>query len=728
MLLGELGAFTTRTGFHDQIIVLQAKSSIDSVLKYHHFHVKYFEQNRTFGIRRSHELYFDAPFRVAYQENETNNGYNTHILFTIEDDTYFRLMENSDLLIQEQLFPFGMEFSTDSIKFTIFRSESFDLEKHAGRSFSFLIRDRDDIAMEYSNRLTVEPHNRDAWILNVFFEATHLQRAKDFVNALTSYFIADGLRDKNLEALNTIRFIDEQIMVATDSLFQAEASLEQFRQDRRLTDLGLMAEQLMEELQVLDQQKAIETVKNQYYDYLATYLERNQDLTQVFGPSAMGIEEPLLNELITQVVKLLSERNRLLLSTTERSPIIQTIDLNLAQARRTLEENLRSIRSASQILLNDLNRRIAQIERRIEQLPQTERELLSIQRRFNLNDATFNFLLNKRAEAGIIMASNVADNKIVDKARYNAQVSPNTMQNYALALFLGVFFPFAFLLLKDFFNTRITNKKEISDNLSFPMVGLIPMIAHNGHASPWDLSILENPRSHLSEAFRTMRVNLQFVLRGPGCKVLTVTSTDKGEGKTFTSKNLASISSLAGKKTVLVGADMRKASQNFGLAEKREPGLSNYLAEASGVKDILQKVSGFENLYVITPGPVPPNPAELVESISMQRLIDDLRKEFDFIVIDTPPVGVVPDAIAAMKLSDSTLYVFRQKVSQRSAMDFLRDFAEKAELPSLCIMFNGVDTKTFGYGNGYGYGYRYGDEEPAAEKKGWTKRLFLKKP
>lgn len=729
MLLGELGMFTTRTGFHDQIIVLQSQSIIDSVLKNHNFHVLYFENSRIIGLNRTQELYMDAPFRVLYKENASKAGYNKHIYFSIENDTHFRLKENKNLLIQEQLFPFGTQFVTDSIKFTVYRSESFDPEKHTDRSFSFLIHDRAVLAREYAARLTVAPHNRDAWILDVFFEATHLQRAKDFVNTLTTYFVADGLREKNMAALHSIRFIDEQIMVATDSLFQAETSLEQFRQERQLTDVGMLAIQLMEELQVLDQQKAVEMVKNQYYEYLITYLERNQDFTQVFGPSAMGIEDRLLNELITEMARLYSERARLLLSTTERSPIIQSIDQKISQAKSTLEENLRSIRSASQILLNDLNRRIAQIERRIEQLPQTERELLSIQRRFNLNDATFNFLLEKRAEAGIAMASNVADNRIIDHARYYALVAPKSIRNYAIALFLGAFVPFAFLLLKDFFNTRITNKKEISDAVNFPLVGLIPMAAVNGQPSLLELSVLENPRSHLSEAFRTMRVNLQFILRGSGCKILTVTSTDKGEGKSFTSKNLASITSLAGKKTVLIGADMRKAGQRFGLAEKSEPGLSNYLAEASGVRDILQKVSEIDNLYIITPGPVPPNPAELLESSRMLLLLEELKKEFDFIVIDTPPVGMVPDAIAVMKHSDSTLYVFRQHVTPRTSLEFVRDFAVKANLPSLCIMLNGVDTNTFGYGNGYGYGYGYGygAEEPGAKKNGWTKRLFLKK-
>jgi len=391
-----------------------------------------------------------------------------------------------------------------------------------------------------------------------------------------------------------------------------------------------------------------------------------------------------------------------------------------------LEENLRSIRGASQILINDLNLRIAEIERRIEQLPQTERELLSIQRRFNLNEATFNFLLTKRAETGIVMASNVADNQIVDHARYYDIVSPNIIPNYAIALLLGIFFPFAILLLKDFFNTRITNKKEVSDALNLPMVGLIPLITKNGKLSPSETSILENPKSHISEAFRTMRVNLQFVLRGSGCKILTVTSTNMSEGKSFTSKNLASTISLGGKKTVLICADMRKAGQKLGLGENRGPGLSSFLAEASDVNDILQKVPGFENFYFITSGAVPPNPTELLESERMNGLIEDLKKRFDFIVIDTPPVGVVPDAIPVMKLSDATLYVFRQNVTHRTAFEFVQDLAEKAELSSLCIMLNGVDIKTFDYGYGYGYGNEYSSSENGT-KNSWFSLAKSKK-
>jgi len=755
MLMAELGAFATRSGFHDQIVILSSRTMIDSVLRQMNQDVYYFGiTNNFFGIKRKRELYEDAPFRVdlfglpgnpdvawAYAEGSYSTKVNWDMLpdnteevsFTLEilDERSFVLLGNRNLKIPRQTMFFGQVFNNQLIRFSLNQTERFDPGEHIGETFMFTFHKPDAQIRKYVENLQVEPHNRDAWVLDVFFEATHQGRAEDFVNSLTTYFVKTGLHEKNQMGLNTIRFIDEQILVTTDSLRIAESNLQNFRRDHQIVDVSLMAEQLLVALKELDQQKSIEEVKQQYYDYLITYLQRDEGFEEVFGPSALGIEDRLLNELIQELSRLYSERARLLLTTTERSPLVQAINLNISKARSTLKENITSMQSASNILLDDINRRIMQLERRISGLPQTEQELLNIQRRFNLSDATYTFLLEKRAEAGIAMASNVPDNQIVDRASFDRLVAPQSARNYAIALLLGFFLPLGFIIIKDFFNTKILNKNEVTEKVSFPLVGIIPHCNINPKLDQSNLVIFENPRSRPAEAFRSLRSNLQFIMPNEGSKTVVVTSTGSGEGKSFSALNLACVFAISGKKTVLIYADLRKPRMEKSFNLVREPGLTNYLIGKSSYKEILQNPIKGEPLSVIATGPLPPNPTELLENPRMNQLLNDLRKDFSYIIIDTPPVGLVPDAMALMKNADTTLYITRQKVTERSALDFINDFSEKTGIQNLCLEINDVEItrldNRFGYG--YGYGYGYGDDTKENESdvsifERWGAKLF----
>ncbi|HSV88410.1 MAG TPA: polysaccharide biosynthesis tyrosine autokinase [Bacteroidales bacterium] len=714
-LLAELGAFPTRSGFHDQIIILRSTSMVDSVLQRMNLEVYYFEiTNRIFGFKRTRESYDETPF-VVNLDWLTPNSNDLTVFLEIVDENLFVLEENSEFGIRKQTMRFGELFYNHHFRFNLNLTENFSPDRHIGKTFMFVVRNQDSQIGEYVGNLQVQPHNEDAWILDVFFVATHLGRAKDFVNTLTSYFVEAGLREKNQTALNTINFIDEQILVTTDSLRIAETNLLSFRRDNQLVDISLMANQLLNELQALDQQKAVEEIKQQYYNYLITYLERDESFEEVFGPSALGIEDRLLNELINELSRLYSERARLLLTTTERSPLVQATNMQISKSRSTLKENIRSMQSASNILLSDVNRRIVQIERRISDLPQTERELLNIQRRFNLNDATYTFLLEKRAEAGIAMASNVPDNQVIDSARFDSIVAPKSTRNYAIALMLGFFIPLAFIILKDFFNTKILDKREVTDKLSFPLVGIIPHDELASKAGDTDLIVFENPRSHLVEAFRSLRTNLQFIVPNESSKVIVVTSSASYEGKSFTALNLACVFALSGKKTVLVVADLRKPKTWKELNLVKEPGLSNYLIGKATYKEILQCPIKDEPLWVVSSGPAPPNPTELLENERMSQLLIELRKEFDNIIIDTPPVGMVSDATALMKLADTTLYIIRQRLTERAALDFINDFSEKTGIKNICLELNDMEASRldprFGYGYGYGYGYQKNENE-----------------
>jgi capsular exopolysaccharide synthesis family protein len=725
--LGELDVFSSRSNWFNETAILSSYSLVDSVIRSMDLGVSYYATSRYLGSMLKREVYHHAPFRVVW-DKEHPQPFDEAFMVTMVDANTYRLEArtgNNGLFRESTLLSYGEELSGEEHSFYLELRMPFDPQEHPGSTFLFSIHDPTRIADRYLSGLSVDPMGQGFSIVEVTFEATHLQRALDFINTLTSTYIQQGLNEKNQTARNTIYFIDEQIAITTDSLFLAESNLQDFRQQHQLMDVSFLANQLLTELQTLDKQRAVENVKRQYYDYLLEYVREEKDFSEVFGPSALGIDDPVLNNLLVELSKLHAERARLQLTTTGLSPSIQTIDLNIMQAKRSLEENITSIKAASDIMIRDLNSRIRQIERRINELPQTERELISIQRMFNLNDATYNFLLEKRAEAGIALASNIPDHKIVDPARFIGAVAPKRTLNYAIALVLGLALPFSFLLLRDFFNTRIIDKQEVTDALDLPILGVIPHHDYSRRKQEVNLVVFDYPRSPILEAFRTMRSNLQFFATEEKSKIIVVTSTRSMEGKTFTAINLASAIALSGKRTVLLGGDMRKPKIFNDFKLPREPGLSNYLIGKSSLEDILQPATQDPHLFVIASGPVPPNPAELLEGPAMLKLLEALKNQFDYIVVDTPPLGLVSDGQALLRVADLGLFVIRQRFTHRSALDFIRDMSQKVKTKNLCVEINDVKMSKlgYGYGAGYGYGYGYGqgyygEEDPAGDKTG----------
>jgi tyrosine-protein kinase Etk/Wzc len=425
----------------------------------------------------------------------------------------------------------------------------------------------------------------------------------------------------------------------------------------------------------------------------------------------------MLNSLLVELSRLHTERGRLLLNTTDRSPSVLAIDQNITQVKATLEENIKNIKAASGILMDDLNRRISRLEQRIAQLPSTERELIGIQRMFNITDATYNFLLERQAEAGIALASNVSDHKIIDKARFVIVVSPQTKLNYTIGLMLGLILPFIILLVRDSLNTRIINKEQITSAVNFPLIGIIPR--HKDSTNGNDLVIFDSPFSPVTESFRNIRSNLHFFSPKKQNNLIVVTSTRSSEGKTFTAINLAAVLAMSKNRTLYIDADIRKTQPNQYTKDMLEFGLSNYLIGRAGLDEVINVSSNNEYLHIMNSGIMSPNPAELIESQAMTRLLQEELKDFEYIIVDTSPVGMVADAKSLMALARINLFVIRHNFSQHADLDFISEYCNKAGLKNLVLVMNDIKQSKNGYGNGYGYGYGmgYGNNQDTKKKK-----------
>ncbi len=713
--MGELDLFSPRRNIYNEMAIIKSYSLVDTTIRQMDVKTSYYNIGRIVGEIRKTEIYKNTPFIARYEPDNVpkNTPFNVKIIseneyeISIGNNTRFGF-GSSGFTNDVRRVRFGEEFRINGSALSLYLTDNYRPESHIGREYIFVVNSLRSLVSQYRSMITVEPLNPDVSIVEVTFEATNAERASDFLNRLTENYIYQGLDEKNQIAHNTIRFIDQQIDVTTDSLYLAESSLQEFRSKHQLMDISHQANQLFSELSELDKEKAVHKVKAQYYDYLLEYLDEGRDFVEMLSPSAMGIQDMLLNKLVSDLTTLYTERSRALLSSTEYNPYLRTLDKEIETTKKALRENINNIIRSNEILLADLDNRINTLESRINMLPSTERELIGIQRKFNLSDATYNYLMEKRAEAGIALASNLPDNKIIDAARNSGIISPKKNRNYFIALVLGLIFPMGIIYLNDFFNTKIRDKKDVTSMVKYPVIGVIPHLRHASRSKVINLIAFEETKSPATEAFRALRANLSFMASDKKSKIVTVTSAKSEEGKTFTAVNLASVLSLSGKKTLVLSADLRKPRiyQEFNI--KKDPGLANYLIGKAKLENIIQQTSQNENLYAITSGTMPPNPSELIETDKMSNMLQMLKNKYDYIIIDTPPIGIVPDAIPVLIASDLVLFIVREKFSDKSSLEFLNDFAQKTKISNIAIEINDVKTGRSGYGYSYSYGYGYG--------------------
>jgi tyrosine-protein kinase Etk/Wzc len=697
----------------NEIAILKSYEMAYKTLQQLEFNVSYFHK----GQVRDVELYQSAPFKVIIDTSFKRQAYNVPISINIISSNDYKLTigKNTEL---KQTFSFGEPVILENLSITIVKT---DKNLQVADYYYFKLHDPAHLAIRYRNKLQVtNSGGKESSILELSTVGNNIQRECDYLNKLTEVYIQNGLDEKNRIASNTINFIDSQLESIALSLNNAETELESFRRTNKVMDISTAATSVFAKLNELEAEKAVLLLKDKYYHYILDYVNNNKDLTEVVAPATMGISDPLLNNLTLNLVELNREKSSLGRNTTGNNPFLNSLEIKIKNLKEALLENVKNIINGSRISLDDIEKRIAKLEKEVSDLPRNERELVGIQRRFNLNDHLYNYLLEKKAEAGIAKASNIPDNKVVEHARgFNAfQVGPKTNMIYSNALLIGLSIPIAFLFLRSYFNNKIQSKKSIEERTDIPVIGIV---GHNDNLS--NLAVLKNPKSVIAESFRSIRINLQYLAPDKEKKVICITSSISGEGKTFTSINLASIIAMSGKKTILIGADLRKPKifEDFGLDNLS--GLSTFLAGKHKLEQVLFKTE-VEHLDVISAGPVPPNPGELILSNKLNVLLDELKLRYDYIIIDTPPIGLVSDCFILMKYSDINLYIVRHKYTEIKLLDKVNSFVTEGKISNMNIIINDLyynDSK-YGYGYSYDYGYAYGYYEQDKPKN----KLFVK--
>jgi tyrosine-protein kinase Etk/Wzc len=701
--LGDIGLLSDRTTIQNQMEVLRSFTLNRRVMDELDFDVTYV----AIGRFKNAELYQSADIAVNYKiDRYQKTGYPIYV--TILSETEYRLQIDDNLGI-DRVMKFGEQFEHEMFNFNI----TLENRVYNHERYFFYINDRNALANQYRNKLQINLNNPETGSVLFLSSTGKVPRQEaDYLNKLMEMFIRLDLEEKNQTAVNTIEFIDGQLVEIVDSLHQVESALHDFQSTNKVVNLSKEGNIIFSTIERSQTEKVGLSMKSKYYHYLLDYLSDRSSQKDIIAPSAIGIGDPLLNSLISQVNQLYSDRNMLEFNVQENNPRIRQIDQVIQNVTKTLLENAQSMISANDIAIEDVNRRLWESEMEISKLPSIERQLLNMERRYNLSNDLYTYLMEKRAEASIARAASVSDSRILDQARTQQAtiISPKKKRNYSVAFLLGLGIPFILMIVADFLNNKVPDKSYLDKHTNVPLLGCI---GHNLLKS--EIPVEEKPKSAISESFRALRTNLQYVLRDNGAKTISITSTVSGEGKTFSAVNLAAIIAMSGKKTLLVGLDLRKPRINSLFGFDREVGLSTYLIGKYNEDEIIEK-SDLENLDIITSGPIPPNPSELLQSEKMVEFLKEIKNRYDYIIFDTPPVAIVSDALIVNRFADMTIFIVRQNYSNKNVLDFINDLYNKKEIKNLSILLNDVRSSGY-YGNGYysygGYykhGY-YGEEE-----------------
>ena len=722
--LMRLDNYSTDRNIQNEIEILKSRALLSKTIQDLNLEVSYFLE----GNIKTSELYKeDCPLQVTV-DSLRFMAYSEPVDIQVLNASRYILSFHSsrDGKDYDKEYHFGERVKTELGVFTIdksgrFNEQAFNNPGHEKRDFILHFNSFESLLTKYASSLKVEPVSKQSSMLKMSMEDAVPQKAVDFLNQLIEVWIKSGIDEKNQIIRNSLDFIDEQLALISKDLTEIETSLEKFKTEKGITDLSAEAESYLGSVKDYDARISEIELQISFLNYLEGYVKQNKDIKEL-SPSSIGIDDPILIKLMTQLSDLESKRSELLLGAKEDNPAVQAINAQSRNIRANLLETIKSTREGLMASKSQAYTQLGRIESKIRVIPGSQRQLLNIQRQNQLKEGLYTYLMQKRAENAIVLASTTSDNRIVDEAHASFYpVKPVKGQIYAIAFFLGLLFPLAFAYAKDLFNDRITDRMHLEQQTNIPLLGII---GHSNESN--DLVVNRNPKSHIAEAFRSIRTNLQY-FNPPGnkCNIVLITSSISSEGKSFCALNIASIIALSGKKTALVGFDLRKPKSPNRFDLKSDQGISSFLIGAKTEKEIVQS-SGIENLYFILSGPKPPNPSELIMNERMDSLFQFLKNEFDYVILDSPPIGLITDAMLLSKYANAVIYVVRQNVTRKHQLDIINKLYEDGKIKNLSIIFNAVRVGSMPYAGsyGYGYGHGYGYYEEDKGSRSWLSGFF----
>ncbi len=653
---------------------------------------------------REIELYKSSPFDINLTE-----GYNLSFMVYPYSEEKYRIKvkgidENTKKEWEEnKIYSFGEQAASEHYAFTLTPKK----DKVLGNdNYRFVVLDKESTVASAQGGVSVSLAGKFSSILAINYSDNVPLRAQEFANALADAYIAQSVYKKTREASKTLSFIDVQLKQISENLRNSEIKLENFKKETSTISLDAKAQSVMEMLGDAERRLAMISIEVGLLNTLYTQVKTGKNLetlsvSGLTGGGGSGSGAEALTGMITDLQQAVMKVKILRADYTEQYPEVLKLRRQIKQMKKIIIDMIGNIKKNFDEHKKLLEASITDQKKLMEKLPEDERVYGGLQRKFVVNEKIYSYLLEKQAGTAIAKASTVSKNRVLDSALYpGGPIKPKRKMIVLVGLILGLILGIALAFLRDFLDDTIKSDEDIKRGTDAAQLGIIPSFRKEGET----LKVFESPKSAAAEAFRNIRTNLQFMAPEKGAQVISVTSTVGGEGKTSICANLAGIISLTKKKVIILNLDMRKPLLHKRFNLKNNVGMSTLLSGHNTLPETIQHTA-YDNLDIISSGPVPPNPSELIQDDRMEEILEMLKKVYNVIILDTPPVGLITDAQTLMRLSDATIYVLRASESKKGFFQHIEKLSKNKYIRGFSVVLNDVDMKKYGHSYGYGYGY-----------------------
>lgn len=726
-VFSDLGIMTQRGNIYNEIEILKSRKLLSQVVK-----------ELSLNLTIYNKANFLKPDKYYYKNSPINIDFNIPIDEIIKPTTLELSLNDKNFKIYETYidskgkkisefkgkYKFGDPIETSLGIISINKTQYWN-EKNIGDDIIINITSIDNTVNNYKNNLTIETVNRDASAISIKINGPNKELNDDFLNTLILQHQYQAISDKNIIAINTSRFIDERMKVIETELSNIESMLQSFMTQEKYIDLNISVQNILAKESNVEKDLINSYIQLKLAEQIKDYLDKHKDLSSLL-PANLGVENDAINKMTNDYNQLVLQRNNLLLNSSAENPLVTKIDNQLLALRASLNESLNNLITSLKIQTQSLKTNIDKYSSNLASMPASERRYRDILRQQQIKENLYIYLMQKREETEIAMAATVSNIKLVDPAYSSPNpIKPKKTASMFIALLIGLFFPILLIYVRNLFDNKIHTPQDL-EFLDIPILASIPVNKSN------DLIVIkDNVKHHLAEAFRTLRSNLEFIITNKKEKgnTIFVTSTIPGEGKTFISLNLAVSYTLLNAKVLILELDLRAPRIAHYLNMPESKGISDYLKDDNlDINDIIIHSVEYQNLDYINAGTIPPNPSELLQRPRLAELFNFIQKEYDYIVVDNAPIGIVVDSLSIISYADIILYVARAEYLDKRALGFTYNFIKNKNVKNIALVLNATKARTSSYYDyayyNYNYYYQYSHDVQSTDNK--IKKLFYK--